>query len=140
MPTPPDPHEQADYRALVDALAREGLPRRAEATRAVEAVVCALSQRIDGPDFERLRELLPDPFKSRLVACERHAATPHALVETAEDFYQIVAEDLDRSPDEVEPTVRAVFAAMRAQLPEPDADDVSSLLPAELEPLWRRLS
>ncbi len=140
MPTPPDPHEQADYRALVDALAREGLPRRAEATRAVEAVVCALSQRIDGPDFERLRELLPDPFRSRLVACERHAATPHALVETAEDFYQIVAEDLDRSPDEVEPTVRAVFAAIRAQLPEPDAEDVSSLLPAELEPLWRRPS
>ncbi len=140
MPTPPDPHEHADYRALVDALAREGLPRRAEATRAVEAVVCALSQRIAGPEFEHLRELLPDPFRAGLVSCERHAATPHALLETAEDFYAIVAEDLDRAPDEVETTVRAVFAAMRAQLPEPDADDVALLLPPELEPLWRRLS
>lgn len=140
MPSPPDPHEHADYRALVDALAREGLPRRAEATRAVEAVVCALAQRISGPDFEKLRELLPDPFRSRLLACERHAVTPHALLESAEDFYEIVAEDLDRSPDEVEATVRAVFAAMRAQVPEPDADDVSMLLPPELEPLWRRPS
>ena len=72
-------------RALVDALAREGLPRRAEATRAVEAVVCALSQRISGPDFEQLRDLLPDPFRSRLVTCERHAATPHAMLESAEE-------------------------------------------------------
>jgi uncharacterized protein (DUF2267 family) len=140
MPSPPDPHEHADYRALVDALAREGLPRRAEATRAVEAVVCALSQRISGPDFEKLRELLPDPFRSRLLACERHSVTPHALLESAEDFYEIVAEDLDRSPDDVEATVRAVFAAMRAQVPEPDADEVSMLLPPELEPLWRRPS
>ncbi len=140
MPTPPDPHEHVDYGALVDALAREGLPRRAEATRAVEAVVCAPAQRISGPDHERLRELLPDPFRSRLVTCERHAATPHALLETAEDFYAVVAEDLDRSPDEVEPTVRAVFAAMRAQLADPDADDVAMLIPPELEPLWRRPS
>jgi uncharacterized protein (DUF2267 family) len=140
MRTPPDPQEQADYRALVDALAREGLPRRAEAARAVEAVVCALSQRLEGPEFEKLRELLPDPFRSRLVACERHAATPHALLETAEDFYEIVAEDLDRSPDEVEATVRAVFAAMRAQVAEQDAEEVAGLLPRELEPLWRRPS
>ncbi|HET8540293.1 MAG TPA: DUF2267 domain-containing protein [Anaeromyxobacter sp.] len=140
MATPPDPQEQADYRALVDALAREGLPRRAEATRAVEAVVCALSQRLSGSDHERLRDLLPDPFRSRLFACERHAVAPHARFDSAEDFYEVVAEDLDRSPDEVEATVRAVFAAIRAQLAEADADDVSSLLPAELEPLWRRPS
>ena len=140
MSTPPDPHEHADYGALVDALAREGLPRRAEATRAVVAVVSALSQRISGPDHDRLRDLLPDPFRSGLVPCERHAATPHALLESADDFYAIVAEDLDRSPEEVEATVRAVFAAVRAQLAEPDADDVAMLLPPELEPLWRRPS
>jgi uncharacterized protein (DUF2267 family) len=140
MPNAPDPHEQADYRALVEALAREGLPRRAEATRAVEAVVCALSQRISDPEYEHLRELLPDPFRSGLAPCERHAATPHVLLESAEDFYEIVAEDLDRSPDDVEATVRAVFAALRAQLPEPHAEDVGNRLPPELEPLWRRPS
>lgn len=140
-------HSEANYQALVEALAREGLPRRAEATRAVEAVMCALAQRISHPDFDPLRELLPDPFRSGLAACERHAvapraefSTPRAEFSTPEEFYEIVAEDLDRSPEEVEPTVRAVFAAVRAQLPEKDAEDVASQLPRELEMLWRRPS
>ncbi len=140
MPSPPDVHEDADYRALVEALAREGLPRRAEATRAVEAVMCALAQRTAHADFDLLRELLPEPFRTRLAACERHALAPRAKLDTAEDFYEVVAEDLDRSPDEVEPTVRAVFAAVRAQLPEQDAEDVASQLPRELDALWRRPS
>jgi uncharacterized protein (DUF2267 family) len=140
MPAPPDVYQDADYRALVDALAREGLPRRAEATRAVEAVVCALAQRVAHADFDPLRERLPEPFRSRLAACERHALAPRAQLDTLEDFYEVVAEDLDRSPDEVEPTVRAVFAAVRAQLPEEDAEDVAAQLPRELEALWRRPS
>lgn len=57
----PDPHEDADLRALVEALAREGLPRRTEAARAVEAVVCALAQRLSDPDSAPLVELLPAP-------------------------------------------------------------------------------
>jgi uncharacterized protein (DUF2267 family) len=140
MGTRPDIHQDADYRALVEALAREGLPRRAEATRAVEAVMCALAQRISRPEYDDLRDLLPDPFRTRLAACERHAVTAHPHMTTAEDFYAAVAEDLDRSPDEVEPTVRAVFAAVRAQLPEKDAEDVAAQLPSELQALWRRPS
>jgi len=137
----PDPHEDADYRALVDALAREGLPRRAEAARAVEAVVCALAQRIAGPEFDDVRELLPPPFRTRLVTCERHTASPPAdPPRSAEDLYALVAEDLDRSPEEVEPTVRAVLAAVRAQLGEGEAEDVAARLPIELLPLWRRPS
>lgn len=140
MANPPDPHQDADYRALVDALAREGLPRRAEATRAVEAVVCALAQRISGPEFEDLRELLPDPFRTRLVACERHAAAPMRAFRSAQDFYAVVAEDLGLDPVRVEPTVRAVFAAVRAQLLEKEAEDVAAQLPHELQALWRRPS
>jgi uncharacterized protein (DUF2267 family) len=139
MPVP-DPQEDVDFRALVDALAREGLPRRAEAARAVEAVVCALAQRISHPDFDDLRELLPEPFRKRLVACERHAASPRNDLRSASDFYEVVGEDLERDPDEVESVVRAVFAAVRAQLSERDAEDVAARLPHELEPLWRRLS
>jgi nucleoid DNA-binding protein len=140
MPIPPDLHEDADYRALVEALAREGLPRRAEATRAVEAVMCALAQRLSHPDFDAVRDLLPEPFKTRLAACERHALAPRARFDAVEDFYEVVAEDLDRSPDEVEATVRAVFAAVRAQLAEQDAEDVACQLPRELDALWRRPS
>lgn len=141
MPRLPDPHEDADYRALVDALAREGLPRRAEAARAVEAVVCALAQRFSGSDFDDLRELLPVPFRTRLAACERHVASPPAdTPRTAEDLYAIVAEDLDRSPEEVEPTVRAVLAAVRSQLGEREGEEVAGRLPLDLQPLWRRPS
>ncbi len=137
----PDPLEDADYRALVDALAREGLPRRAEAARAVEAVVCALAQRLEGAEFDDLRELLPAPFRTRLVACERHASSPPpAPPRNAEEFYTLIAEDLDRSPEEVEPTARAVLAAVRSQLGEGEAEDVAGRLPAELQPLWRRPS
>jgi uncharacterized protein (DUF2267 family) len=66
--------------------------------------------------------------------------TPQATFRAAEDFYRVVAEDLDRSPEEVEPTIRAVFAAVRAQLPEKEAEDVAGQLPAELDALWRRPS
>jgi uncharacterized protein (DUF2267 family) len=139
MRTPPDPHEDADYRALVEALAREGLPRRAEATRAVEAVVCALAQRLDDPDFDPVRELLPEPFRTRLVPCERHAAAPQSP-RSLEEVCTIVAEDLERDPEDVEATVRAVLGAVRGQLSEPEAEEVAGRLPLDLLPLWRRPS
>lgn len=139
VPRTPDPQEDADYRALVDALAREGLPRRTEAARAVEAVVCALAQRLGGPEFEPLRELLPEPFRTRLEPCERHAVAPLEL-RSAEEVYAIVAEDLERDPDEVEPTVRAVLAAVRAQLSEGEAEEIAGRLPLDLLPVWRRPS
>jgi uncharacterized protein (DUF2267 family) len=135
----PDAHEDADYRALVEALAREGLPRRTEAARAVEAVVCALAQRLSGADFAPVRERLPAPLQTRLVACERHAASP-AAPRTAEELYAIVAEDLGRAPGEVETTVRAVMAAIRSQLGEDEAEEVAARLPIDLLPLWRRPS
>lgn len=140
LPTNPDPHHDADFQRLVDALAREGLPRRAEAARAVEAVVCALSHRIGEPDYDELREHLPEPFRGHLVACERHATAPRPPPRSTDDFYEIVAEDLDRDPEEVESVVRAVFAAARAQIDEGEAELVSGALPPELEPLWRRPS
>jgi uncharacterized protein (DUF2267 family) len=135
----PDPHEDADYRARVEALAREGLPRRSEAARAVEAVVCALAQRLDDPDFGPLRELFPSPLRTRLVPCERHAAAP-ASPRSAEEVYALVAEDLGRSAEDVESTVRAVMAAIRAQLSEVEAEEVAGRLPLDLLPLWRRPS
>jgi hypothetical protein len=140
MATPRDPREEQDYENLLAALAREGLPQRTQATRAAEAVMCALAQRIAGTEWDELRDLLPDPFRGRLVACERHAALPPRPFRTAEAFYEIVAQDLDRSPEEVEATVRAVFAAMRAVLPENEAEEVATHIPGELAALWRRPS
>lgn len=140
MAGPQDVQLDADYRALVDALAREGLPRRAEAARAVEAVMCAFAQRTSEGEYDDLRERMPDPFRTRLARCERHAAAAPRSFRSAEDFYAVVAEDLERAPGEVESIVRAVFAAVRAQLAEADAEDVAAQLPPELQALWRRPS
>jgi uncharacterized protein (DUF2267 family) len=140
LPGDHDPLQDANFQALVDALAREGLPRRAEAARAVEAVMCALAQRTSGAEFDELREHLPEPFGSRLTACERHAARPPRRLRRVEDFHSIVGEDLEREPREVEATVRAVFAALRAMTPDEDAELIGHELPLELEPFWRRPS
>jgi uncharacterized protein (DUF2267 family) len=139
MSLPPDPFSERAADRLYQALAREGLPSRTEATRATEAVLCALAQRVSGVEFETLRELLPDPFRGRLLACERHATAPRTFSD-ADTFYQVVAEDLGRGASEVEPVARAVFAAIRSLLHEEAAEDVAARLPAELEPLWRRPS
>jgi uncharacterized protein (DUF2267 family) len=140
LPGDHDPLQDANFQALVNALAREGLPRRAEAARAVEAVMCALAQRISWPEFDELREHLPEPFGSRLTACERHSAQAPRERGTLQEFYAVVGEDLERGPEEVESAVRAVFAALRTQMAEPDAELVGEQLPLELVPLWRRPS
>jgi uncharacterized protein (DUF2267 family) len=139
MAIPPDPFSERSAHLLYQALAREGLPSRTEATRATEAVLCALAQRISGGEFEVLRDLLPDPFRGRLFACERHAGTPRTFSD-AGTFYRIVAEDLGRDASEVEPMARAVFAAIRSLLQEEEAEELAARLPAELELLWRRPS
>ncbi len=132
----PDRHADADYRAFLDALAREGLPRRTEAARATEAVACALALRLRDPGFEPLRDLLPEPFRGRLQACERHRDAALPAFTRLEDFLAVVGEDLGTAPAEAEPAVRAVLHALRLQLPEEAEEDVARRLPDELVPLW----
>jgi uncharacterized protein (DUF2267 family) len=133
----PDPFEHGDYASLLEALAREGLGQRREAVKAVEAVVCALARRTEEPEYQELRDLLPDPFRGRLVPCERHASAAPSPMRTPEDFVDVVADDLGRPADETEGLVRAVLAAVRAQLPDAEAEEVLERLPPELVPLWR---
>lgn len=136
MAIDPDPHADADLRAFLDALAREGLPRRTEAARAAEAVACALALRLRDPTFDPLRELLPEPFRGRLVACERHRESAPPDLSRLDDFLGVVAEDLGTGPEQAEITARAVLHALRLQLPEEDDEEVSRRLPAELLSLW----
>lgn len=136
MAIQPDPQADADFRAFLDALAREGLPRRAEAARATEAVACALALRLRDPHFDPLRELLPGPLKGRLLPCERHAGDPPRAVAGLDAFLDVVAEDLGGSRAEAEPYTRAVFGAMRLQLDEPAEEEVARRLPEDLAPLW----
>lgn len=136
MALQPDPHTDADYRTFLEALAREGLPRRTEAARVTEAVACALALRLRDPGFEPLRELLPPPFRGRREPCERHREQPPPGFSRLEDFLGVVGQDLALSPDQAEPAARAVFHALRLQLPEQAEEEVGLRLPADLLPLW----
>ncbi len=131
-----DPQADADYHAFLDALARQGLPRRAEAARATEAVACALALRLRDPHFDPLRELLPGPLKGRLLPCERHGAGPPRMIAGLDGFLDVVAEDLGSSRMAAEPYARAVFGAMRSQLLESEEEEVARRLPGDLAPLW----
>jgi uncharacterized protein (DUF2267 family) len=48
-----------------------------------------------------------------------------------------VADDLKKSPEEVEPLVRLVIRVFREQISEGEAEDVASNLPPDLRALWR---
>ena len=134
--TQPDPHADADYRSFLEALAREGLPRRGEAARATEAVACALALRLQLPEFEPLRAALPPPFQGRLEPCERHASAPPGEVRGLDGFLAVVADDLGVARAAAEPMARAVFAALRLQLGEAAEEEVARRLPEDLAPLW----
>lgn len=136
MALAPDPHADADFRAFLETLAREGLPRRTEAARATEAVACALALRLADADFEPLRELLPQPLKGRLAACERHRDRPTRPFGRPEDFLAVVREDLGGGLDDAEAAARAVVHALRLQLPEEAEEEVARRLPEDLAPLW----
>lgn len=136
MPLHPDPHAEADLRSFLEALTREGLPRRAEAARVTEAVACALALRLTDPAFDAVRELLPQPFKGRLAACERHRDRDPPAFGREEDFLTVVGEDLGSAPDEAETAARAVFHALRLQLSEDAQEELARRLPEDLEPLW----
>jgi hypothetical protein len=142
MPTrtrPNDAELPSGYMPLVEALARAGLTRRSDATRAVESVICALSMRTRDGSWDRMRELMPSPFRERMVPCERHIGSRFTPA-TVDEFEGLVADDLGRPPEEADGVIRAVFSAIRAQLEEPVAEELGNRLPIELEPYWRRES
>jgi uncharacterized protein (DUF2267 family) len=133
------PELPTGYAPLVEALARAGLTRRTDATRAVEAVVGALAMRTRDASWDRLRELMPSPFRERMVPCERHIGSRFTPA-TVDEFEAIIADDLGRPVEEANGVIRAVFSAIRAQLAEPQAEELGNRLPVELEPYWRRTS
>ncbi len=132
----PDPLADADYRSFLDALAREGLLRRTEAARATEAVACALALRLREPDYDPVRELLPEPFKGRLLACERHREPAAPPLTRLEEFLTVTAEDMGVGIADAERAARAVFHALREELSEEAEEDLGRRLPADLLPLW----
>ncbi|RKH68396.1 DUF2267 domain-containing protein [Corallococcus llansteffanensis] len=127
------------YRTFLHELATAGTMTNDEAERAASAVLCALEQRLLGGEAEQLADQLPQRLQEMLWRCERHESSGPPLKLDRHGFLEMVSQDLglDSSAD-AEPIVRTVFALLRTQVSEGEAEDVMGQLPEDLRELWRR--
>ena len=124
------------YKEFLKYLERVGAMTEEAAEKAAVSVLCVLEQRITSNEAEDLEAQLPRKLRELVHRCERHEGVRPRSIRRKE-FMTMVAEHLGEPPEEVEPIVRAVFQAVRAQVSEGEVDDVASQLPGDLRELWR---
>lgn len=105
---------------------------------AAVSVLCGLERRVLGDEAADLSAQLPFKLRELLQRCEIHQGKPEKF--GREEFFQSVAEDLKKDVGEVEPIIRAVVTAVRAQVSEGEAEQFGSMLPHDLRDLWARPS
>jgi uncharacterized protein (DUF2267 family) len=105
-------------------------------TDAAVAVLCALTQPLSGGEARALVVTLPEGLRPRVQACARHRGERGEAFDY-DEFPRRVAAQLGVSAPKAEEITRTVFAAVRRTLPVKEQQDVASLLPWELEQLWR---
>lgn len=95
------------------------------------SVFSALGARLSGSvDWEILRELPPD-----LRIFFQHYVKPAAANAEGfdrEEFYERVAQQLNRQTDDVRRVISAVFAALHTQITDATAHSIASQLPSDL--------
>ncbi len=127
------------YKNFIKSLAELGNMTEEEAENASVSVLCALEQRIMSDEARDLEAQLPFKLQELLHRCERHeGGVPERF--GREEFLEMVANDIDCSPEEAESIARSVFTTVRSQITEGEAEDVASQLPRDLQDLWRRPS
>ncbi|MCE9668445.1 DUF2267 domain-containing protein [Myxococcus stipitatus] len=119
---------------LRDLQGRAGIDRE-RAEQAAESVLCTLEQRLIGSEAEDLEAQLPRKVRDLLQRCPRHEGLPPRKFKMLE-FIQMVADDLDTTPNEAERLTRAVFLTVREHISEGEADDVIGQLPGDMRTLW----
>lgn len=112
------------------------LPDGVTAQEAVAAVLCTVSRRIARGESEQLRSELPPDLIAVLEPCMGHRAEAPEVF-GRDEFFHRVAQHLDTSVGQAAAIVRHVFAALQANYPSREVDDVESQLPADLKALWR---
>lgn len=112
------------------------LPDGVTAKEAVVAVLCTLSRRISAGEAEQLRSEMPPDLIAVLEPCTSHR-DEQPEVFGLDDFVHRVAQHLDTTDGQAAAVARHVFAALQADYPSREADDVESQLPADLKRLWR---
>jgi uncharacterized protein (DUF2267 family) len=135
MASPLGPEEQKGA-FLHELEARGVLPSNVSSDDAATAVMCALAQRLTTGETHRMLLAMPDALRPFFVPCAEHrAGVPPARFDRTE-LLDAVAAHLAVTPAQAEWICRAVFRAVRAQLPEEHTRHVAQQLPAELKALW----
>lgn len=127
------------YKNYLKELCKFGNMTEEQAEEASVSVLCALEQRIYGSEVAQMEAQLPLKLRELLQRCPRHEGKPPEKF-GKEEFFRMIAEDLNTDKNNAERCARAVFTAVRAQISEGEAEDVAGQLPEDLADLWRRPS
>lgn len=122
-----------DRKSFMDAVSAQ-LPDFV-AEQAAEAVFCGLAELLSDGLMRQLREQLPEDLRGLVDACPRHPDGTRGKVDR-DDFYLQVANHLNAEPENVRLVLHGVFAALRAQVTEQEAEKIESQLPRWLQGTW----
>ena len=123
---------QAFYRTVWERL---GQSDREEAQRGAAAVLHALRDRSTPDEADQVAAQLPGALKAVWAEGERPDRTPVRM--DREEFYERVREEVGaRTAREIEWLTLAVFATLKQQLSEGEANDVMAQLPLDLKEAW----
>jgi uncharacterized protein (DUF2267 family) len=106
-----------------------------EPARAVEAVVCALTERLPGGIVQELFEQLSPDVRELVSRCQKRAEeVPEKL--DKDEFYLHVANHLNAEPENVRLVLHGVFAALHSQITEAESEKIASQLPDYVKGTW----
>lgn len=107
-----------------------------EPEKAVEAVFCALTERLPGGIVRQLFEQLSPDVRELVGRCQKRSDEAPVKLDR-DDFYLHVANHLNAEPENVRLVLHGVFAALQTQITEAEFEKVSSQLPDYVKGTWR---
>jgi len=128
------------YKAFIRDLCSIGGFSEELAECAAVSVLCGLQRRVMADEAKDLAAQLPYKLRELMEhQCPLHEGKPPEKY-GREEFLRMVADELKKDVSEVEPIVRAVITAVRAQVSEGEAEEFGNMLPHDLRDLWARPS
>lgn len=123
------------YQTFINELCAPGDMSKGEAECASVAVLQALEKRILPGEAKDLESQLPLKLQELLEHARIGEEAPQRFGK--ETLIEMVASDLDTTPEEAESIARRVFATVRSQISLGEAEDVEAELPPDIADLWR---